>query len=147
MLFYNNGRFSLGSVSFKLPNEIMIDTQSDEISGQGFYLTAPDNGFGIEIDCRHSKYDAYGEIAHVFDGQLSYTLNSEIKPIIFGGISGFCAFYEDRKFLYEEYAFDLNGCENGNIFDIYVRICKDCSAYDNEYKKRVVTELLDSIKQ
>ncbi len=147
MLFYDNGRFFLGSVSFRLPCGVMIDTRSDEISGQGFYIIAPDHSLNIQIDCRHSRYDAYGEIAHNFDGQLSYVLKGEIEPITYGGLSGFRAFYENNVAEHEEYAFNINGCEDGNILDVYVMIRKDCPTYDENYKIRLLREILEGLKQ
>ncbi len=147
MLYYDNGRFSLGSVSFKLPNSVMIDTRNDEISGQGFYIAAIDSSFNIQIDCRQSRFDAYNEIAHNFDGQFSYVLKGKIEPINCGGLSGFCAFYENPVAEYEEYAFNIEECENSNIFDVYVMIRKNCPAHDREKKNRAINELLGSISK
>lgn len=146
MLIYNNGRFSLGSVSFKLPNGIGIDTGSDEICGYGFHLYAPDKSFSIQIDIKESQNTAHREIAHNFDGQFSYQLIGEIESISAGGLNGYKAFYEDKRTYNEEYAFDLVGCGNYTLLDIYVMIWKDAE-YDEKYMKHIVDELLRSIER
>lgn len=146
MLIYENGRFSLGSVSFKLPNGIGIDTGSDEICGQGFYLTAPDESFVVQIDAKESRNNAHREIAHNFDGQFSYRLIGEIEEVNANGLKGYKANYEDNKTYNEEYAFELDECGDFNLLDIYVMIRKDNTTYDEVYKNRVVKEILDSIK-
>ena len=146
MLIYENERFSLGSVSFKLPNGIGIDTDNEEISGQGFSLTAPDKSFIVQIDFKESDNDAHGEFAHIFDEQLSYELIGEIEEIAIGGLKGYKAIYEDESTLNEEYAFDLTDCDECNLLNIYVMIRKDSTTYDEAYKNRIVGEILDSIK-
>lgn len=147
MLIYNDGCFSLGSVSFKLPNGIGIDTGSDEICGQGFYLTAPDESFVVQIDAKESRNTAHREIAHNFDGQFSYRLIGEIEEVNAHGLKGYIATYEDDKTYNEEYAFDLDECGAFNLLDIYVMIRKDSTTYDEAYKSRIVAEILDGIGQ
>ena len=146
MLIYENGRFSLGNVSFKLPEEICIDTSSDELCGQGFHLYAPDKSFSIQIDFKESSNTALREIEHNFDGQFSYRLIGEIEPFSVGGLNGYKAYYENEKTYNEEYAFELTGCGGCTILDIYLMIWKG-TGYDETYKNRILSELLAGIKR
>ena len=146
MLLYENGRFSLGSVSFKLPNGIGIDTDNEEINGEGFTLTAPDRSFTVQIAFEESEDDAHEEFTHIFDDELSYKLIGEIEEITVNGLNGYKAIYEDEGTLNEEYAFDIQGCEGYNILNIYVMIRKNSTIYDEAYKSRIVKEILDGIK-
>ena len=146
MLIYKDGCFHVGNVSFILPDDIALDTSSDEICGQGFHLHAPDGSFTVQIDCKESENTAYREIEHNFDGQFSYKLIGEIKKITAGGFDGYKAFYEDEISLNEEYAFDLTDCGEYTLLDIYVMIHKNSEDYDETYKNRIVTEILDGIR-
>ena len=146
MLIYNNGRFSVGALSFELPNEIGIDTGNDEICGQGFYLSALDDNFIVQIDIKESDNNAYEEFSHILDDETSYKLIGKIEKLTVGGLEGFKAVYEDEDTLNEEYAFDLNECGDYTVLSVFVMIRKSCATYDENYKNRVVSELLNSIK-
>ena len=146
MLIYNNGYFSLGGVSFKLPNGIGIDTDNEEINGEGLTLVAPDESFTVQIAFEKCDSDAHEAFAHLFDDEVSYKLIGEIKEITVNKLNGYQAVYEDRSTLNEEYALDIDRCEEYNILIIYVMIRKDSTTYDEAYKSRIMKEMLDSIK-
>lgn len=146
MLIYNNGRFSVGALSFELPNGIGVDTGNDEICGQGFYLVAPDESFIVQIDIKESDNNAYEEFSHILDDETSYKLIGKIEKFSVGGLNGYKAAYEDEDTLNEEYAFDLNECEDYTVLSVFVMIRKSYGTYDENYKNRVVSELLNSIK-
>lgn len=145
MLLYKNGRFFCGNVSITLPNDICIETGSDEICGQGFHLYSPEKSFSIQIDFKESPNTAHREIEHNFDGQFSYQLIGEVEPISAGGLSGYKAYYEDKSTYNEEYAFDLEECGQYSLLDIYVMRWKD-SEYDGNYMNRIVSEILAGIE-
>lgn len=146
MLIYNNGRFSAGALSFELPNGIGVDTGNDEICGQGFYLVAPDESFIVQIDIKQSYNNAYEEFSHIFDDETSYELIGKTEKYSVGGLDGYKAIYEDEDTLNEEYTFDLNECGDYTVLDVFVMIRKDCTTYDENYKNKIVSELLSSIK-
>lgn len=146
MLIYENGRFSLGSVSFKLSNGIGIDTDNEEINGEGLTLVALDESFTVQIAFEENDGGAHEAFAHIFDGECSYELIGEIEKITMNKLNGYKAIYEDETTLNEEYALDIDGCEEYNILTIYVMIRKNSTTYDEAYKRRIVKEILDSIK-
>ena len=146
MLIYNNGRFSAGALSFELPNGIGGDTGNDEICGQGFYLVAPDESFIVQIDIKQSDNNAYEEFSHILDDETSYKLIGKIANFAVGGLEGYKAVYEDEDTLNEEYTFDLNEGGDYTVLDVFVMIRKDCTTYDENYKNKIVSELLNSIK-
>lgn len=146
MLIYDNGRFSLGSVSFKLPNGIGIDTDNEEINGEGLTLVALDKSFTVQIAFEESERDAHEAFEHIFNDESSYELIGEIEEITVNKLNGFKAVYEDGITLNEEYVLDIDGCEEYNIFTIYVMIRKDSATYDEAYESRIVAEILDGIK-
>lgn len=146
MLIYNNGRFSIGALSFELPNGIGVDTGNDEICGQGFYLVAPDESFIVQIDIKQSDNNAYEEFSHIFDDETSYELIGKTEKYSVGGLDGYKAIYADEDTLNEEYTFDLNECGDYTVLDVFVMIRKGCATYDENYKNRIVSELLNSIK-
>ena len=146
MLIYNNGRFSAGALSFELPNGIGVDTGNDEICGQGFYLVAPDESFIVQIDIKQSDNNAYEEFSHIFDDETSYKLIGKTEKYSVGGLDGYKAIYEDEDTLNEEYTFDLNEGGDYTVLDVFVMIRKDCTTYDENYKNKIVSELLNSIK-
>ena len=146
MLIYNNGRFSVGALSFELPNGIGVDTGNDEICGQGFYLSAPDDSFIVQIDVKESGNNAYEEFSHILDDETSYKLIGKIVNFAVGGLEGYKAVYEDEDTLNEEYAFNLNECGDYTVLNVFVMIRKSCATYDANYKNRIVSELLSSIK-
>lgn len=146
MLIYNKGRFSAGAVSFELPNGIGVDTGNDEICGQGFYLVTPDESFIVQIDIKESDNDAYEEFSHILDDETSYELTGKIEKFSVGGLNGYRAVYEDEDTLNEEYSFDLNECGDYTVLSVFVMIRKSCATYDANYKNRIVSELLSSIK-
>ena len=146
MLIYNNGRFSVGALSCERPNGIGVDTGNDEICGQGFYLSAPDDSFIVQIDIKESDNNAYDEFSHILDDETSYKLIGKIVNFAVGGLEGYKTVYEDEDTLNEEYAFDLNECGDYTVLDVFVMIRKGCATYDANYKNRIVSELLSSIK-
>ncbi len=147
MLIYNNGHFSLGSVSFKLPNGIGVDTDNEEINGEGLTLVALDKSFTVQIAFDESEENADKAFAHIFDEECSYELIGEIEKITASSLKGYKAVYEDGRTLNEEYAFDIDKCERYNILNIYVMIRKNCAVYDESYKNRIVTEILEGINR
>ncbi len=147
MLIYDNGRFSLGSVSFKLPNGIGIDNDNEEINGEGMTLVAPDESFTIQIAFEESNGDTHEVFSHLFDDEVSYKLIGEIEEFNASGLRGYKAVYEDKNTLNEEYALDIDECGEFNLLDIYVMIRKDSATYDEAYKSRIVADILDGIKK
>ena len=146
MLVYRNGRLYCGNVSFKLPNEICVDTQNSEICENGIHLCAPDKSFIIQVEFKPGKKNAYEELSHYFNGQLSYLLIGEIEKISAGGLCGYKAKYEDKRTVNEEYIFDIPNSRMFNLLDIYIMIKKSSITYDESYKNRIVAEMLDGIE-
>lgn len=145
MLLHNDGYFSCGEVSFKLPDGIYVDTNTDEVCGQGFLLVSPDESFRILIDIKSKKLSAYETLALNFNGELSYRLIGEIESISHGGLCGYKALFENDKSLNEEYIFEVRG-EEQVLIDVFVLIHKNSSCYDEEFKDATVAKILDSIK-
>ena len=146
MLVYRNGRLYCGKVSFKLPNEICIDTSNNETCENGIHLCAPDKSFIVQIDFRETGRNAYEEISHYFKGQLSYLLIGEIEEVSTGGLCGYKAKYEDKRTINEEYIFNITNSRKSTLLDIYIMIKKSSITYDEGYKNRIVAEILDGIE-
>ncbi len=146
MIFYDNGRFSLGSVSFKLPNGVLLDTADDEVVAEGFCLYAPDTSFNVRIRFCNTEINAYDGIANLlFSNETGYRIIGKIESVNSNGLNGYRAVYEDKATLNEEYAFDLSDCGEYTLLSIYVTIDKGNLTYDVVYKNRVLNEILDSI--
>ncbi len=146
MIFYNNGRFSLGSVSFKLPNGVLLDTADDEIVAEGFCLYASDESFNVRIRFCNTEINAYDGIANLlFSNETGYRIIGEIESVNSNGLNGYRAVYEDKATLNEEYAFDLADCGEYTLLSIYATIDKKNPTYDETEKNRVLAELLNSI--
>ncbi len=148
MLFYDNDRFSLGSVSFKLPNGVLLDLKDDEVLGEGFCLYAPDESFNVRIRFCNTEIKSYDGIADLlFSNETGYRIIGDIELINCNGLNGYRVKYEDKATLNEEYAFDLADCGEYTLFDIYVTISKKSSTYDEACKSRILSELFDSIEK
>lgn len=144
MLIYDNGCFKIGEVSFQLPNGVGIDTNSDELCGEGFHLYASDKSFSVQIDFKESDKNAYDAITRNFLPPFNYRKSGEVGAISVSGLRGYKAHFEDDKSYHEEYIFDLINCE-ARLLDIYVLIPRK-GGYDEALKCRIVSEILESIK-
>ena len=146
MFIYKNGRFGFGSVSFALPEDIAVDTAYTDVIIDGFCLRPLNKSFEVSISCSDSGMKAYDEIASVINDGAGYKLIGEILPISYGGLNGYMVKYENESALNEEYAFDTPNGGEYDLIDIFVSIKKRSNTYDEAYKNRVVSEILNNIK-
>ena len=102
--------------------------------------------FIIQVEFKPGKRNAYEELSHYFNGQLSYLLIGEIEKISAGGLCGYKAKYKDKRTVNEEYIFDIPNSRMFNLLDIYIMIKKSSITYDESYKNRIVAEILDGIE-
>ncbi len=147
MIFYDNGRFSLGSISFKLPNGVLLDLKDDEVMGEGFCLYAPDESFNIRIRCTKSDVGAYKSLSEMIqDSETGYAMLGEIAEVNCNGLVGYKAVYVNSSTLNEEYAFDLTDCGDYDLLNICITLGKRCKSFDEDYKNRIISEVLQSIE-
>ncbi len=146
MFIYKNGRFHFGNVSFALPEDIAVETAYADVIIDGFCLHSLNKSFEVSISCSDAGINAHDEISSAFDEEADYELIGEILSISCSGLNGYMAKYENKTTLNEEYAFDTPNGGEYDLLDILVSIKKGSDTYDEAYKNRVVSEILNNIK-
>ena len=115
MLYYKNGRFRMDSVSYELPEDVYIDTEFQSVIATGFEIVDPEGCFRIHIKGEHwdeNSYDFFEKIIFPF----GYERLGKIESVENNGMHGHKLWYQDSKFNYVEYRFDLpKGEKHANI--------------------------------
>ena len=115
MLYYKNGRFRMDSVSYELPEGVYIDTEFQSVIATGFEIVDPEGCFRIHIKGEHwdeNSYEFFEKIIFPF----GYERLGKIEPVENNGMHGYKLWYQDSKFNYVEYRFDLpKGGKHTNI--------------------------------
>ena len=115
MLYYKNGRFRMDSVSYELPEDVYIDTEFQSVIATGFEIVDPEGCFRIHIKGEHwdeNSYEFFEKIIFPF----GYERLGKIEPVENNGMHGHKLWYQDSKFNYVEYRFDLpKGGKHANI--------------------------------
>ncbi len=145
MFIYKNGRFNFGNVSFALPDGMAVETANCDVVLDGFLLCSLDESFEVSIDCSSDNISAHDDILGICNEDTGYNLIRDITPISYGGLNGYMAVYENEDTINEEYIFDTPNGGEYDLLDIFVSIEKGNSSYDEAYKNRVVSEILNNI--
>ena len=115
MLYNKNGRFRMDSVSYELPDGVYIDTEFQSVIATGFEIVDPEGCFRIHIKGEHwdeNSYDFFEKIIFPF----GYERLGRIEAVENNGMHGHKLWYQDSKFNYVEYRFDLpKGGKHANI--------------------------------
>lgn len=115
MLYYKNGRFRMDSVSYELPEDVYIDTEFQSVIATGFEIVDPEGCFRIHIKGEHwdeNSYEFFEKIIFPF----GYERLGKIESVENNGMHGYKLWYQDSKFNYVEYRFDLpKGEKHANI--------------------------------
>ncbi len=146
MFIHNNGRFYIGNLSFMLPNGIVYDAKNTEVTNKGFFVKALDGSFTIQVDLQEATSGAEKAIMFYLTEIESYKLIGEKEAYRLGKLRGCKILFENKKLMHEEYAFDIEDNQFGNMLDILVTIKKDAPDYNEAYKDRVLKEILGSFR-
>ena len=115
MLYYENGRFRMDSVSYELPDGVYIDTEFQSVIATGFEIVDPDGKFRIHIKGEHwdeNSYEFFEKVIFPF----GYDRLGAIESIENNGMKGHKLWYQDSKTNTIEYRFDLpEGGKHANI--------------------------------
>jgi len=118
MLYYKNGRFRMDSVSYELPEGVYIDTEFQSVIATGFEIVDPEGCFRIHIKGEHwdeNSYEFFEKIIFPF----GYERLGKIEPVENNGMHGHKLWYQDSKFNYAEYRFDLPSVGSMPISPLY----------------------------
>ena len=144
MLYYQNGRFYLGSLSFALPDDIALSTCEDVEYEDFFSMYATDETVHILLYPEFSD-DSPEEF---FDSLEPDTFRRlcEAQPIVCGGLSGYFMPYTTGDRTSCEYRFEMTDRESeNNTFCMLAE--SDCLKYPEILGHRVVQELLQSLQR
>lgn len=115
MLYYQNGRFKMDSVSYELPDGIYIDTEFQSEIATGFEIVDPDGKFRIHIKGEHWTENSYEFFEKVIFS-VGYDRLGKIEAVENNGMHGHKMWYQDSKTNILEYRFDLpEGGKHANI--------------------------------
>ena len=145
MLYYDNGRFRMDSVSYELPDGVYIDTEFQSVIATGFEIVDPDGKFRIHIKGEHwdeNSYEFFEKVIFPF----GYDRLGKIEPVENNGMKGHKLWYQDSRINYIEYRFDLpQGGKHANISIIIKADNKNVSLSELENIPAFVT-LMNSLR-
>ncbi len=147
MFICKKAEFEVEGISFALPKDMYLDMTNSDVVLDGFYLISPDASFEMEISYYNSKYDAHDSLAHLVSKDVGYTLIGEIQKVSYGGLSGYMCCYYNSNTTNEEYAFDIENGKQYNSMNVFITSKKDGKSSNEKLKRKVVLELLESIKK
>ena len=104
MFTHRKGRFYLGSTSFALPNECLIDTKTPIVSHNSIIIKPLDQPFQIYISFYPSGKDAFGSIRELVCDWLKAT---GVKQEYYSCGTGWSTFYGNKKSSFYEVWFDM----------------------------------------
>ena len=146
MMYYRNGRFYLGNLSFALPDDIALDTCQGADYEDTFEIHSTDEALCVHL------YAEYSDVSpkEFFEGDSlepdTFQRLSGIQPILCGGLYGYFLPYTTGERNYCEYRFRLiDEASGNNTFCIVTR--SECLEYTEILAHRVVQELLESIQR
>lgn len=129
MLKHSYGKFSLGDLQFKLPNEMCICPSEMDLK-YGFELCTEDKQVKITLmgnDYAESAKESIESILDADDGK-SYTKIKEIEERTIAGFHGYQLLYQCERTVNMECALDITNGKETPTFTIWARTKKEYGA-------------------
>lgn len=147
MLYYKNSRFYFGGMSFALPENILIDTDYERDTPNGFAFLSHDRKIRITVRTEEAAQSLKDYIKSDDFAENGFT----VSAITEGGYAGICgerAVYSDAAHEYCETRLKLPHPEDGmTAFIIFIEVCKKEIAIDEAVKHPIIAELLMSLEK
>ena len=147
MLYYKNSRFYFGGMSFALPENILIDTDYERGTPNGFAFLSHDRKIRITVRTEEAAQSLKDYIKSDDFAENGFT----VSAITDGGYAGICgerAVYSDAAHEYCETRLKLPRPEDGmTAFIIFIEVCKKEIAIDEAVKHPIIAELLMSLEK
>lgn len=106
MLYYKQGRFHAGDVSFELPDNTYIDP-FPETEGAGLYLRSMENDhYAIMVAAEHVDGEYRGEMR---DFVTHISAEPVFEDYVVNNLTGYSATYRSSRNQYFEVRFSVNG--------------------------------------
>jgi len=145
MMYYEKGRFNLGSVSFLLPDRVYIDPEYEAEIHNGFELLDLDKRYRITIEGEHSSEDSATFLGETLPEASFHKLGS-VEPIQYNGVCGHALCYNSGRYSYYEARFDLPEVEEINCLVVLIKWTKGEFDHEAVLRERIIKELLGSLK-
>ena len=147
MLYYKNSRFHFGGMSFALPENILIDTDYERDTPNGFAFLSHDRKIRITVSTEEVTQSLKDYIKSYDFAENGFTVSS----ITEGGYAGICgerAVYSDTAHEYCETRLKLPRPDDGmTAFTIFIEVCKKEISIDEAVKQPIITKLLMSLEK
>ena len=147
MLYYKNSRFYFGGMSFALPENILIDTDYECGTPNGFAFLSHDRKIRISVWTEEAAQSLKDYIKSDDFAENGFT----VSAITDGGYAGICgerAVYSDAAHEYCETRLKLPRPEDGmTAFIIFIEVCKKEIAIDEAVKHPIIVKLLMSLEK
>lgn len=147
MLYYKKSRFHFGGMSFALPENILIDTDYECDTPNGFAFLSHDRKIRITVRTEEVTQSLKDYIKSDDFAENGFT----VSAITEGGYAGICgerAVYSDAAHEYCETRFKLPRPEDGmTAFIIFIEVCKKEISIDEAVKHPIIVKLLMSLEK
>lgn len=144
MMYYEKGRFSLGGVSFLLPDRVYIDPEYEAEIHNGFELLDSEKRYRITIEGEQSDEDSATFLGETLPEDSFHKLGT-VEPIQYNGVCGHALCYDSGRHSYYEARFDLTEVEGINCLVVIVKWPKGELDHESILRERIVRELLGSL--
>jgi len=144
MMYYEKGRFSLGAVSFLLPDQVYIDPEYEAEVQNGFELLDLEKRYRITIEGEYSEEDSATFLGETLL-EASFHKLGPVEPIQYNGVCGHALCYNSGRHSYYEARFDLSEVEGINCLVVLVKWLKGELEHESILRERIVRELLGSL--
>lgn len=146
MMYYENGRFQLGGISFALPDRVCIDPEFEAEIQHGFELVDPGQRFRVTIQAEYSEEDSEQFLSQTLTPDAFHKLG-KVAQMELGGIPGHSLEYESGGYSYFELRLDLPSQEEWNCVVVLVKWDRGTLTHEQVKRERILTELLESIRK
>lgn len=145
MMYYENGRFRIGAVSFILPGPVFISPEMEMEIEIGFELLDPTGRVRVTIQGELSDDDSLTVLTEGLPADTFHRID-EVKAVSINGVSGHqMAYYSGGK-NYVETRLDLPSVKGVNCLTIIAKCRRDELDIESLRSERIFLELLNSIQ-
>lgn len=146
MLRYKKGRFFSGSISFVLPDDsYLVMAEALTYFDNGIEFTCEDESVHVTVSLQNEESSAKFGLDAMLSGS-SFVRLSDTCSIFAGELSGYYAFYKDKRYKYCEYRFDIP--EKNYINTLIVLACVNkTDSIKKIQASAMIQALLDSLKR
>ena len=145
MVFYNNGRFQIGMVSFRIPDGVYLDTEFEQEIIEGFEILDKDQLFRIVLRSETWEENAFDFFTKYVIEQ-EYDALGELQPFNINGLHGYKMWYVGCNRNYFEFRFDMPKGNGFPCFSIIIKCRKGTADAKDLENVEILQRLLASIR-